>query len=186
VAGSIYPAGRIAERRGRSFKIWAWIAALIGPLALPLLFLFPNLHRETAVTRKSPKRRKAVVVLPRRRPAVHRLSTINTGACSQSRPQGYAQVIPLCSTDVPHRDFHRIAAPSPRACACGFARGIHRVLHRQSNGFPRSCPQTGYVPLTNRVPLPTARRCLSLIQTETPPTAHRDIHTVIPARSTNQ
>jgi hypothetical protein len=44
VAGSIYPAGRIAERRGRSFKIWAWIAALIGPLALPLLFLFPNLH----------------------------------------------------------------------------------------------------------------------------------------------
>jgi hypothetical protein len=26
------------------FKIWAWIAAIIGPLALPLLFLFPNLH----------------------------------------------------------------------------------------------------------------------------------------------
>jgi hypothetical protein len=46
VAGSIYLAGRIAERRGRSFKIWAWIAALIGPFALPLLFLFPNLHRE--------------------------------------------------------------------------------------------------------------------------------------------
>jgi hypothetical protein len=42
--GSIYLAGRIAERRGRSFKIWAWIAALIGPLALPLVFLFPNLH----------------------------------------------------------------------------------------------------------------------------------------------
>ncbi|MGA7025221.1 MAG: hypothetical protein WB036_20855, partial [Pseudolabrys sp.] len=32
---SIYLAGRIAERRGRSFKIWAWIAAIIGPLALP-------------------------------------------------------------------------------------------------------------------------------------------------------
>jgi len=41
---TIYLAGRIAERRGRSFKIWAWIAAIIGPLALPLVFLFPNLH----------------------------------------------------------------------------------------------------------------------------------------------
>ena len=41
---SIYLAGRIAERRGRSFKIWAWIAAVIGPLAL--VFLFPNLHRK--------------------------------------------------------------------------------------------------------------------------------------------
>jgi len=44
--GSIYLAGRIAERRGRSFKIWAWIAAFVGPFALPLLYLFPNLHRE--------------------------------------------------------------------------------------------------------------------------------------------
>jgi hypothetical protein len=43
---SIYPAGRIAERRGRSFKVWAWIAVFIGPLALPLLFLLPNLRRE--------------------------------------------------------------------------------------------------------------------------------------------
>lgn len=43
---SIYVAGRIAERRGRSFKNWAWIAVFIGPLALPLLFLFPNLHGE--------------------------------------------------------------------------------------------------------------------------------------------
>jgi MFS family permease len=42
--GSIYLAGRIAERRGRRFKIWAWIAAFIGPLALPLVLLFPNLH----------------------------------------------------------------------------------------------------------------------------------------------
>jgi MFS family permease len=41
---SIYLAGRIAERRGRRFKIWAWIAAFIGPLALPLVFMFPNLH----------------------------------------------------------------------------------------------------------------------------------------------
>ena len=41
---SIYPAGRIAERRGRSFKVWAWIAVLIGPLALPLVLLLPNLR----------------------------------------------------------------------------------------------------------------------------------------------
>ena len=41
---SMYVAGRIAERRGRRFKIWAWVAAMIGPLALPLLFLFSNLR----------------------------------------------------------------------------------------------------------------------------------------------
>ena len=41
---SIYPVGRIADRRGRSFKVWAWIAVLIGPLALPLVFLLPNLR----------------------------------------------------------------------------------------------------------------------------------------------
>lgn len=41
---SMYLAGRIAVRRGRSFKSWAWIAAIIGPLALPLVLLFPNLH----------------------------------------------------------------------------------------------------------------------------------------------
>ena len=44
--GSMYLAGQIAERRGRRFTIWAWIAAFIGPLALPLIFLFPNLHRQ--------------------------------------------------------------------------------------------------------------------------------------------
>jgi MFS family permease len=45
VIASTYLAGRIAERRGRSFKTWAFIAALLlGPLAIPLLFLFPNLH----------------------------------------------------------------------------------------------------------------------------------------------
>ena len=44
---SIYLAGRIAERRGRSPKTWLWIAAgLLGPLALPLLFLLPNLRRK--------------------------------------------------------------------------------------------------------------------------------------------
>ena len=43
--GSVYLAGRLAEHRGRSFKVWAWIGAIIGPFALPLVFLFPNLHR---------------------------------------------------------------------------------------------------------------------------------------------
>ena len=42
---SIYFAGWLAERRGRSFRVWAYIGALIGPFALPLVFLFPNLHR---------------------------------------------------------------------------------------------------------------------------------------------
>ena len=43
---TIYLAGRMAQRRGRSFRNWAWIAGiLIGPLAFPLLFLLPNLHR---------------------------------------------------------------------------------------------------------------------------------------------
>jgi len=32
-------------QRGRSVKTWGWIAALLGPLALPLIFMFPNLHR---------------------------------------------------------------------------------------------------------------------------------------------
>ena len=41
---SIYLAGRIAERRGRSFIVWAWTAVIVGPLALPLVFLFRNLH----------------------------------------------------------------------------------------------------------------------------------------------
>jgi hypothetical protein len=42
---SVCLAGRMAERRGRSFVIWGWVAAFIGPLALPLLLLFPNLRR---------------------------------------------------------------------------------------------------------------------------------------------
>jgi hypothetical protein len=42
---SVYLAGRIAERRGRSFRNWAWIAAVIGPLAFAV-YLFPDLRRE--------------------------------------------------------------------------------------------------------------------------------------------
>jgi len=45
MVGSIHLAGRIAERRGRSFRTWAWIAGLlIGPLALALLLLLPDLR----------------------------------------------------------------------------------------------------------------------------------------------
>jgi hypothetical protein len=45
LTGSIYLAGWIAQRRGRDFKTWALISALlIGPLALPLLLLLPKLH----------------------------------------------------------------------------------------------------------------------------------------------
>jgi MFS family permease len=43
---SIFVAGRIAQRRGRRYIVWAWIAAIIGPPALLLIFLFPKAHRE--------------------------------------------------------------------------------------------------------------------------------------------
>jgi len=39
---SIIVAGELAKRRGRSFRIWAWTGAIIGPLAIPLLFLLPS------------------------------------------------------------------------------------------------------------------------------------------------
>ena len=42
--GSMHLAGRIAERRGRSFRAWAWIAAFVGPLALPLVLLSSGLR----------------------------------------------------------------------------------------------------------------------------------------------
>jgi NO-binding membrane sensor protein with MHYT domain len=41
---SMYFAGCIAQSRGRSSKIWLWIAAFIGPFALLLVFLLPNLQ----------------------------------------------------------------------------------------------------------------------------------------------
>lgn len=40
--GSVWLAGRLALRRGRSFRTWAGIGAIIGPFALPLLYLFPD------------------------------------------------------------------------------------------------------------------------------------------------
>jgi hypothetical protein len=53
---SIYLAGRIAERRGRSFTTWAWIAGILGPLALPLLFLLPKLQHGDPEGPKGEKR----------------------------------------------------------------------------------------------------------------------------------
>lgn len=44
--GSMVLAGHLAARRGRSFHVWALIASVIGPLAFPLVYLFPNLHRK--------------------------------------------------------------------------------------------------------------------------------------------
>jgi hypothetical protein len=51
---SVLVPGELAKRRGRSFKTWAWVGAIIGPLAIPLLFVFPrmqapdNSHAESA------------------------------------------------------------------------------------------------------------------------------------------
>jgi MFS family permease len=42
---SIYLAGWLAQHRGRSFRTWAWIAALVGPLAF-VVFLLPDLRGE--------------------------------------------------------------------------------------------------------------------------------------------
>jgi hypothetical protein len=40
---SIYFAGELAVRRGRSRTVWLWIAALVlGPFAIPLLYLLPR------------------------------------------------------------------------------------------------------------------------------------------------
>jgi MFS family permease len=41
---SVFVPGELAKRRGRSFKTWAWTGAIIGPLAIPLLFLLPSRH----------------------------------------------------------------------------------------------------------------------------------------------
>jgi hypothetical protein len=36
---SVPLAGHIAESRGLSVKFWVWMAAVIGPLALPMMLL---------------------------------------------------------------------------------------------------------------------------------------------------
>jgi len=37
--GSMFLAGYLAHERGRSQSRWVWTAAVIGPLAIPLLYL---------------------------------------------------------------------------------------------------------------------------------------------------
>jgi hypothetical protein len=37
--GSMLVAGYLAHERGRSQSRWVWTAAVIGPLAIPLLYL---------------------------------------------------------------------------------------------------------------------------------------------------
>jgi NO-binding membrane sensor protein with MHYT domain len=37
-----YLAGHMARTRGRSVKAWLWLGALLGPFALPFLFLCPK------------------------------------------------------------------------------------------------------------------------------------------------
>jgi hypothetical protein len=46
----MYVAGRMALRRHRSYGLWLWIAAFIGPLAIPLIYLLPpaRLGNQTA------------------------------------------------------------------------------------------------------------------------------------------
>jgi hypothetical protein len=42
IVASTYLAGRLAEVRGRSVRVWQWVAALaLGPFALPLLYALP-------------------------------------------------------------------------------------------------------------------------------------------------
>jgi hypothetical protein len=36
---SVPLAGHMGESRGRSVKLWVWMAAIAGPLALPILLL---------------------------------------------------------------------------------------------------------------------------------------------------
>jgi hypothetical protein len=52
----MYLAGQLAVRRGRALKPWIWIAALIGPLAFPLLFLLPPLNAQEPPVGPDPSR----------------------------------------------------------------------------------------------------------------------------------
>ncbi len=38
---SMFSAGQIAKSRGRSVRIWLWLAALFGPFALVAAWLLP-------------------------------------------------------------------------------------------------------------------------------------------------
>ncbi|TKW78841.1 MAG: hypothetical protein DI543_08325 [Bradyrhizobium icense] len=54
--GSMLAVGYLAHERGRSQARWVWTAALIGPLAIPLLYLADGaatLRRRMASARAS-------------------------------------------------------------------------------------------------------------------------------------
>jgi hypothetical protein len=74
MVGSIFLAGRIAERRGRSFRVWASIAAVIGPFALPAVFLLPNRRAADGDPSQGPEgpgTRAAPALQSRRPPSDH-------------------------------------------------------------------------------------------------------------------
>jgi hypothetical protein len=39
---SMYFAGELAVQRGRRRTAWLWVAAFIGPLAIPIIYLLPR------------------------------------------------------------------------------------------------------------------------------------------------
>jgi hypothetical protein len=52
---SMFLAGYLAHERGRSQSRWVWTAAIIGPLAIPLIYLADA----AAAVRKTPGSAKA-------------------------------------------------------------------------------------------------------------------------------
>jgi hypothetical protein len=43
---SMYLSGLLARRRGRRVKVWLWLAALLGPIALLIILLLPTLQKQ--------------------------------------------------------------------------------------------------------------------------------------------
>jgi hypothetical protein len=41
-------AGHMAEKRGRSVTVWAWVAAFVGPFAPLALYFFGNRRTDAA------------------------------------------------------------------------------------------------------------------------------------------
>jgi hypothetical protein len=47
---SMVVAGRMARARGRSAKVWLWVAAIIGPLGPLALYMFSDRHGKVTCT----------------------------------------------------------------------------------------------------------------------------------------
>jgi hypothetical protein len=73
---SMLLAGRMAERRGRGLKTWLWIAALIGPLAVPLLLLFPSLRGRDGGGRRGEGRARAVTPVSQGKPGPNHINLL--------------------------------------------------------------------------------------------------------------